>query len=79
MGGKDAGSEIGRALEREIPARLGCRIAGKIAQETPLGRTGETGTRQRTRRLAPTPLTVPETVLSSKLLIVNIPVWLPKL
>src|SRR5690349_18652218 len=28
---------------------------------------------------APTPLTVPETVLPSKLLIVNAPVWLPKL
>jgi hypothetical protein len=49
MAGKDAGSEIGRTLEREIPARLGRRIARKIAEEPPLGRTGETGTRQRAR------------------------------
>src|SRR5204863_826902 len=44
--GKDAGSEIARTPEREVSARLGGRVSGKIAEESPVGRTGETGTRQ---------------------------------
>src|SRR5580704_2367246 len=49
MAGKNPGSEIARPLQREIPARLGGRISGNVAEETPVGRAGETGTRQRAR------------------------------
>ena len=79
MAGKDAGREIGRTLEREIPARLGRRIAGKIAEETPLGRTGETGTRQRTRIPRADAVDRPGNGLAVEIADPNIPVWLPKL
>ena len=46
MAGKNPGSEVARTPQREIPARLGGRISGKVAEETPVGRTRETGTRQ---------------------------------
>src|SRR5260370_37767417 len=49
MARDDSACGVGWSWEQDISPRLGGRISGEIAEEASVGRTGETGPRQRAR------------------------------